>query len=82
MLKILKQIRKGGGYLPGYGNHPGTILLFALPIVVVVTGLDNGIISAMTAGILMFLTVGIGWCIGCITRANDYDRSKQTDKIL
>jgi len=74
MRKVLKQIRMGAGYLPGYGDHPGTFTLLLMIGMGAWAGIDHGPLGMVMGAVFMFAFFGPIWCIGCISRANAYDR--------
>jgi hypothetical protein len=76
MKNILKQVRKGAGYLQGYGDHPGTPLLVLMTCGGALAGMNQGFRGIILGAVVMFIPFGFIWCIGCISRASDYDRSR------
>lgn len=76
-MDTIHKIRKGAGYLPGYGEHPGTPFLIVMIIMGMILGLDRGIFASIIGGTIMLLALGPIWCMGCIGRANDYERNQE-----
>lgn len=69
MRKLFKDFVRGAGYLPGYGEHPGTLLMLGL----IAIGAYVGSWVGFAGSILFYVPI---WAYGCIERARDYDRSK------
>lgn len=71
----------GAGYLPGYGDHPGTGFCLMLTLL-------TGAAAAQTGGWIGFAVgTGIGalvygslWLCGCVGRANAYLRRNPHDQ--
>ena len=74
MRTVFKQICKGAGYLHGYGDHPGTPLLVLMTCEGAVAGMNQGFRAIVLGAVVMFIPFFIMWCIGCVARANEYDR--------
>lgn len=70
-MRILRSIKRGMGYVPGYGEHPGTpILIFFTVLGGLGGGMEHGI-WGMIVGAATFLGVmGIPYLIGAYERGN------------
>lgn len=80
-MEILRKIRRGAGYLPGYGEHPGTPLLIMMVLMGILAGAGRGSIrAALGGGAVMLVVFGPLWCMGCVGRANAYDRRQERDR--
>lgn len=72
-MKFFRDLWQGAGYLPGYGDHPGTAFLVMFTLMGVVAGVDRGgIYGAIIGALIMFSVMFPVWVIGCIDRARDY----------
>lgn len=81
MLKTLRRIKIGAGYLDGYGEHPGTVVMIALIAACTLAGTGNvnmgplpGAILGFCVSLAIFLPM---WIVGCIDRAKDYERDQE-----
>ena len=70
MAKLFNDIRRGAGYLPGYGSHPGTPMMIGLIAIGAIAGGWFG----FGASVLFYVPM---WAYGCVERARDYDRDQQ-----
>ena len=73
---FFKRIRMGAGYLPGYGDHPGTETVVFLVLLTGAAGLHAGWIGFVGGCGLGLVVYGPMWVAGCVGRANDYLRAK------
>lgn len=75
-MKLLKDIIQGAGYLEGYGNHPGTDMLLIFTLMGALAGAPRGGWTGALGGALaMIVFMGPLWCMGCVGRARDYQRT-------
>ena len=70
-MKTLKHIWRGCGYLPDYGDHPGTPVLFLLIVLGVLVGASNGFYGAVMGAGVMALIFGPVYLIGAYQRSKD-----------
>lgn len=77
-MKLLRHIIRGAGYLEGYGNHPGTPLLFIFTVAGGLAGIEKGGLTGFIGGcIIAFVTTLPLYIIGCIDRSKGADRDQQ-----
>lgn len=69
---VFRRIRMGAGYLPGYGDHPGTSTVVFLTLLTGAAGSHAGWIGFVGGCCLGALVYGPMWLAGCIGRANAY----------
>lgn len=62
---MFNKIRRGARYLPGYGEHPGTPILFILVLLGALAGSRHGIEGTVFGAIAMLLMFGPLWCWVC-----------------
>ncbi len=75
---LLKRIINGCRDLPGFGPHPGTLLLFIMAAVGGLAGIDKGGVNGFIGGSLFaFLMTLPLYLIGAYSRGRLYDESKQ-----
>lgn len=77
MKKFVRDVVRGAGNLPGYGEHPGTELAVGMLIILLVAGATNenlelipGLLLGFGAWAVLVLPLYIAGCIG---RVRDYD---------
>lgn len=77
-MNILRKIALGAGYLDGYGDHPGTVVLGAFIAIGALAGAEQGgLYGAISGAVLMLIAIGPLYVIGCIGRADDYIKRKE-----
>ncbi|WP_234053655.1 MULTISPECIES: hypothetical protein [unclassified Xanthobacter] len=77
-LRVLRQVRRGMGWLPDYGHHPGTGLLIALIGAGAVAGARGGGWEGAIAGAgAMLVLLGAIYAWGAYDRAEGQDRRRQ-----
>ncbi len=72
-MKTLKAIRRGMGYVPGYGPHPGTGVLIFLVVIGALAGIDKGLLG---------ITIGAGASLlifGPMYLSGAYGRGKESE---
>lgn len=75
MLRMIKQVWRGCGYLPHVGEHPGLLVAVFLIIAGFLAGLKRGtFIGGLVGMAIMFVCVGIPFLYGAYMRAEDNDR--------
>jgi hypothetical protein len=73
---MFREIIQGAGYLEDYGNHPGNGIMLGFIVIGAIGGGVHGLAGAFIGGLLMTITIGPMWIVGCISRARAYKRSK------
>ncbi|WP_234053646.1 MULTISPECIES: hypothetical protein [unclassified Xanthobacter] len=73
-LRVLRQMRRGMGWLPDYGRHPGTGLLVALTGAGALAGARGGWEGALAGAALVLLPMGALYAWGACDRAHGQDR--------
>lgn len=74
--QLWKDVVRGACYLDGYGSHPGTIFLVYMVALGALAGYgDKGYAGAMIGALIMLVTIGPFWCVGCVGRAREYQRT-------
>jgi threonine/homoserine efflux transporter RhtA len=73
MLKIIKQIKRGCGTLPYYGEHPGTMVCILLILVGAVAGAQDGLKPALVGMLITAVFVLPMYFMGAYYRAKDSD---------
>lgn len=77
-LRVLRQVRRGMGWLPDFGHHPGTGLLIALTGAGAVAGARGGGWEGALAGAgAMLVLLGAIYAWGAYGRAEGQDRRRQ-----
>lgn len=80
MKNFFRCVRLGMGWLPGFGNHPGTKILTVFVLAGLLAGAQRGGLLGAIVGAAVML-VGIGWIyvLGAYDRGKDYTaiRSRQ-----
>ncbi len=80
MLDILRKIVKGCGYLPGYGTHPGTIVVISLALIGALAGITSKspdkLYGALVGASFMSVFILPLYFYGAYERANDYEKEK------
>jgi len=70
-MRILRSIKRGMGYVPGYGEHPGTPILIMFGFLGGIAGAMSHGFWGMLSGAALFLGVmGIPYLIGAYERGN------------
>lgn len=74
-MTVFRQIRRGVGYLPGVGSHPGNPVMLMFLGAGAIAGAKNGGLYGAIIGI-GFMSVGLGpfYLWGCYVRAKISDR--------
>ena len=77
MRKFVRDVIRGAGNLPGYGEHPGTGFAAVMLVLLLVAGASNenlelipGLLLGFGAWAVLVLPLYI---VGCIGRVRDYD---------
>lgn len=75
-MNILKRLWRGAGYVPGCGDHPGTIVMLVMTMCGTMAGYarDESWLDAVKFGALMFGIFTPFYLIGCWTRGGYYER--------
>jgi hypothetical protein len=64
----LRQIARGCGHVPGYGEHPGTVPLVMLIVAGGLAGLERGVLGGLVGALLMAAVFGPVYLYGAYTR--------------
>lgn len=79
MIKFLRDIKRGAGYLPGYGSHPGNIMMIFSLAMLIIAGLCNegiGWSEGILAGVTVWAATALPlYLMGCVGRAREWDRT-------
>ena len=83
MFKFFRDIKRGAGYLEGYGDHPGTDFLIVFVLMGGIAGIQRGGIWGFIGGCLvMLLGMGPLWIAGCVSRVRSWDQSSyNTERV-
>jgi hypothetical protein len=75
-MKLVKNMIQGAGYLEGYGEHPGTLLLLGFILMGGLAGARNGGLRGFLLGaaFVALFTVPV-WLVGCVSRARAYQKN-------
>ncbi|TQE91696.1 MAG: hypothetical protein FKY71_20125 [Spiribacter salinus] len=74
MRNTLRHIRRGAGYLPCCGDHPGTPLLLGIVALNATTGAATGGWPGAAFGAFVALVVFVPiWAIGAVERSKSQD---------
>lgn len=65
-------IRKGCGYLEGYGNHPGTGILLGLIVIGGIIGLQKGFFGSFIGATMMGSVFGTCYLVGAYDRGKNF----------
>lgn len=78
MLKLFRHIRRGAGYLEGYGDHPGTGTMLFMLLMCGLAGAQRGSWSGFFGG-MFFGAICIlpFYIIGCVDRSKAADRDQK-----
>jgi len=70
---LWKRMKMGAGYLEGYGEHPGTEMLFVLCLMTACAGASGagwlGFGGGLVIGLIFYVPI---WLSGCVGRADAY----------
>jgi hypothetical protein len=77
MLKFFRHVRRGAGYLEGYGEHPGTLYLFAFILMGGLAGARGGIWGFLGGAAPMALFMVPIYISGCVSRSKLADRDQE-----
>lgn len=73
-MKFLKRVWMGAGYLEGYGEHPGTLIVFAMLLACGLAGVQKGGLAGFIGGAVFgAICVLPFYIIGCVDRAKSYE---------
>lgn len=78
-VSLLRRIRMGAGYLPGYGQHPGTSAVVLLTLLTGAAGSHAGWMGFIGGCTIGGSVYGPLWLYGCVGRANAYLRRTELD---
>lgn len=78
---LFRRVRMGAGYLPGYGDHPGTSTVVFLTLLTGVAGAHAGWAGFAGGCALGAFVYGPLWICGCVGRANDYLRASAAGQV-
>lgn len=73
----LQHAIRGCGHVPGYGDHPGTVVLVLLVLMGFGAGLERGIDRALVGAALMLGVFGPMYLWGAYDRSRSADRSSK-----
>lgn len=81
VIKFFRDAARGAGYLPGYGDNPGTGFAIVMLGMLIVAGAANDNLTVF-AGVIVG---AVGWAVmilplflvGCADRAREFDRRQQ-----
>ena len=77
MIRIIKQIWRGAGYLEGYGDHPGKDMVVVMILVCGLAGAQRGSWAGFFGGAIFGAVMILPFFIaGCVSRANACDREQ------
>ena len=77
-MRLIRDIIRGSGDLPGVGPHPGTVVALGFIAMGALAGAQRGgLWGAVGGGLVMALGILPFWVIGCIDRARISDRQGQ-----
>lgn len=72
-MNFIRKVILGAGYLEGYGDHPGTVIVGAFVAMGALAGGERGgLYGAIGGGLAMLVFIGPLYIAGCIGRANEY----------
>jgi len=75
MIRMIKRTIKGCGYVPGYGTHPGTPIIWYLTFLGFSINLVNGtLMMAIVSASLMLIIFGIPYLWSAHERAVDGEK--------
>lgn len=77
MLKFFRHVRRGSGYLEGYGEHPGTLYLFAFILMGGLAGARGGIWGFLGGAVVMAVFMLPMYIYGCVERSKGADRKQE-----
>lgn len=78
MKNFFRHVRRGAGYLEGYGNHPGTDMVVMMILVCGLAGAQRGSWSGFFGGLVIGAVFILPFYImGCVDRSKGADRKQE-----
>ena len=78
MLKFFKRVWMGAGYLEGYGEHPGNLMLFVMMTSCGLAGVEKGGLRGFIGGAIIGAVFILPmYFMGCVSRAKMYEQDME-----
>ncbi|WP_156883392.1 hypothetical protein [Salipiger mucosus] len=74
MKNLFKDIRRGSGYLPEYGTHPGVWFAVVMTLITGIVGFERGVGGGLIGLAVGAVVYGSIFIVGAISRARAHDR--------
>lgn len=74
VVRAIRRVLRGMGYLHGYGHHPGTATLVLFVVMGTIAGAERGAARAVIGAGVMLAVFGPMYLIGAHGRGRDHER--------